>query len=152
MAKGTLPVWLIVLFLGGVMSALTGYFNVYVPKDQKNLAKRISKIGQDKLKPFELSYVHVKLRFDRMRYLLLSVGVATTSLITFFLEGYKDSCSELSGVIFWVICVIAYLVSILIIFSSVYAMEEAAFSDIERKYWRRYGVKVKWFSHEDNIR
>ena len=134
------------------MSALTGYFNVYVPKDQKNLAKRISKIGQDKLKPFELSYVHVKLRFDRMRYLLLSVGVATTSLITFFLEGYKDSCSELSGVIFWVICVIAYLVSILIIFSSVYAMEEAAFSDIERKYWRRYGVKVKWFSHEDNIR
>ena len=150
MVKGTLPIWVIVLVLGTLVSMLAGFFNVYVPKDQKLLVKKERrKIGLKKLGSLGPEYVSSKLRFDRTRYLRMSIGVTSTTMIAFFIEGYFERlCNKIGRVSAWVICIIVYLVGILIVLSLIRIMEEFAFSDIERKYWRRYKTKVKFPKEE----
>ncbi len=142
------PVWVIILLVGVLMCAVFGFLNVYVPKDQKILAKKFSKAEWRKLRlAGGLNRIDLRLRYKRFWYLILAASVSLSALIAFFLEGYFESMSTVvqSKISRILLLAFAFVLATLVLSLIIYALEDVSLSDTKEHYRRRYGVEAKWW-------
>lgn len=95
MHESSLPVWMIILFVGVAISLSLGYFNPFLTKEDKKKIKEFRKKNAPDLK----QGLTVKLRFHfaGTAYIVIMVLANLAALIAFFIESYSAFAASLGG-------------------------------------------------------
>lgn len=140
--SSTFPVWLVILLFGCVFIFFVGFFNQYIPKSQKKIAKRYREnpIGEPPI-------IIAELRFDRIVYLVLAIMIVVLSTVLFSLREYFTMVDYLGDNVFgysFAIVLVVAAVFFLILFFFIVALlgETVSLNDKIKHYVSYYHVDV----------
>lgn len=144
MVVSTFPVWAAILLFGMIALFLAGWTNVYVPKDQREKAKRI---GIGKIRMSESATIRYELRVKGTWYVLMPTLVVLVASIVFFMNDFSVLArSIMPGTGGVVLAVLIYIVQLFIVEMILIVMpflgETMSVKETQSYYKNRYGVEV----------
>ena len=143
---GTLSIWMVILFFGAVSMLLFGFFNVYVPKDQEEMAK-LDAFARDFETGQKLS-ISSRVHLGRVLYMTVPCVISMMAMAFFIIEDFLEYSEKLGGGFpGTIICIVFMLVAFFLAYGLLIFLpflgELIAYSDLERRFERRYGVNVR---------
>ena len=155
MLGSSLPLWVVISIGGVVVNFVIGLLNPFVAKEYQEKAEEYRKNG---LKGEEPKVV-VEYRLARTMmpmFLVLCIFVAAAS-IAFFVESFSGLVTALGGgFVGGLIAFVMYLLGLffwmVLLLSAVFTGEVFEFEQIQKYYWRRYGIRVVdyWKDRDDD--
>ena len=145
MASRTFPIWAAILIFGAVALFLIGYLNVFIPKEQREKARRI---GAGKKRKDETSTVVCDYRIMGSWYFVLPGLVSAAAAVMFFIEDFMVLASFIAEgrIVGYVVAGLIFLIAFFLIGGLLFLIpilgESTSFRDTRAFYWSNYGIKV----------
>ncbi len=141
----TFPIWAAILLFGMIALFFVGWLNVYVPKDQKEKARRIS-IG--KIRDGEIASIKCKNHSTGAWCFLLPTAIAVAASVLFFIEDFTTLAHAIhGGVIGYVTAALIFffqfVLADMLLFAMLFFGEVLSEQDIRSYYKSRFGVNVE---------
>ena len=141
----TFPIWAAILIFGMIALFLVGWLNVYIPKDQKEKAKRI---GIGKIRDGETATIKCKNRSTGAWCILLPTAVAVAASVMFFIEDFSVLAHAIhDGAIGYITATLIFFFQFILagalLLMVLYFGEVMSEQDLRSYYKSRYGVNVE---------